>query len=465
MNLRKLMKVLLALALVAAVITACAPAAEEPVVEGPVAEEAAVEEADVEEVAVEEEAAADEPAELAGTLQISAPPWIIKKFPLEQAIERFMADHPGVTVELNAVDKWNVATYIAEWKQGETSVDLYVGGSGSMLAPVISGDWSEPLDDMLVDSMAPEMWVGGYLAAGKYMAPDGSGSRYPVLPFMGEVSIIGVNTVIAEKAGLMDGANLKPIPSFEEAEFLGWMQALADNSQVAGHVQIWDREFLQYNYCAPIIAMTGNCFTENGFDVSSDAAKQWLTLVQKMNETGVAAYTITDDEGYDKWKTNESGSFFAGQGHVMELVNAVTEDESSIVYTGWPGQGSVIWTHSVWIPRVAADDAKDLAKAFMREQIYTPFFSQWSFNNYGKLPVMKEHFGEGIERFQDQMPIILGVADASKPVPLYTDMEEYLDILNKYLPEAAFGRMSVEDALAAVQAETADLDFTDLRAP
>jgi len=402
---------------------------------------------------------------LEGTLRISAPPWIFKKFNLEEAGKRFMADHPNVKVEFTRVDKWNVTTYITEWKGGETSVDLYIGGSGSMLAPVISGNWSEPLGDMLTGNMSPDKWVSGFLNAGYYKTQDGSGTYYPVLPFMGEVAIIGVNTAIAEKAGLMDGPNVKPIPSFEEDEFMGWFQALADNSEAGGHIQIWDREFMQYNYCAPIIAMTGKCFTDKGFDVTSDGAKKWMTLVQKMNKAGVAAYTVTDDEGYDKWKTNKAGSFFAAQGHIMELVNAVTKDESSIAYTSWPGNGSVIWTHSVWIPKVATDEAKELAKAFIREQVYSATFQQWSFNHYGKLPVIKEFYGEGIERFQDQMPIILKVADASSPIPLYADMEEYLDILSKYLPEAAFGRMSVDDAFAAITKETANLDFTDLRAP
>ena len=416
----------------------------------------------------EENPAAEAPAEEAPAegqlLRVSAPPWIIKKFPVEEVIERFEADHPDVTVELNAVDKWNSAAYITEWKEGETSVDVFIGGSGSMLAPVIVGEWTEPMDHMLTGNMAPDKFVGGFLAAGKYKKPDGSGDYYPVLPFMGEVSIIGVNTAIAEKAGLMDGANVKPIPSYDEDEFLAWFQALADHSEVGGHVQIWDREYMQYSYCGAIMAMTdGNCFTDKGFDVTSDAAKKWLTLVQKMNEQGIASYTVTDDEGYDKWKTNNAGSFLAAQGHIMELVNAVTNDESSIAYTGWPGGRSIIWTHSVWIPKVSPN--KELAEAFIREQIFSPYFTQWSFNNYGKLPAIKEYYGDGIERFQDQMPMILSVADNSKPVPLYADMEAYLDVLVTYLPEAAFGRMSVDDALMAIQEETADLDFTDLRAP
>ncbi len=396
-------------------------------------------------------------------LRVSAPPWIFLKFPLEEVGARFEADHPGVTVEFTRVDKWNVSSYITEWKEGGTSVDVYVGGSGSMLAPVIAGEWTEPLDDLLTDHMAPDKFVGGFLAAGHYKTPDGTGAYYPVLPFMGEVAIIGVNTEIAKQAGLMEGDSVAPIPSFQEDEFLGWFAKLDEHSETGVHVQIWDREFMQYNYCAPLIAMTGECFTEQGFDVSSDAAREWLTLVQKMNEQGLGAWTITDDEGYDKWKTNQAGSFFAAQGHVMELVNAVTEDESSIAYTGWPGGGSIIWTHSVWIPKVS--DNKDLAKAFIREQIFSPYFTQWSWNNYGKLPVIAEYYGDGIERFQDQMPNILAVADASQPVPLYADMEEYLDILVKYLPEAAFGRMEVETALQKIQEESADLDFTDLRAP
>ncbi len=77
---------------------------------------------------------------------------------------------------------------------------------------------------------------------------------------------------------------------------------------------------------------------------------------------------------------------------------------------------------------------------------------------------MKDYYGEGIERFADQMPIILDIADASSPIPLFADLQEYLDILQKYLPEAAFGRMGVEEALNKVQQESQDLDFSDLRA-
>ncbi len=62
------------------------------------------------------------------------------------------------------------------------------------------------------------------------------------------------------------------------------------------------------------------------------------------------------------------------------------------------------------------------------------------------------------------MPLILGIADNSKSIPLFKDLQAYADLLKKYLPEAANNRMSVDDALARIKAESANLDFTDVRA-
>ena len=400
------------------------------------------------------------------TLRISAPPWIFKKFPLEEVAARFEEDHPNVNVELTRASEWSAPTYIAAWKSGNTPFDLFIGGSGSMLAPVITGDWLEPLDDLLRGCMAPENFVGGFLAAGHYKKPDGSGAYYPVLPFMGEVSIIGVNTKLMKKAGLWENGKPVPIPSWDENAFFNWFNKLKAASPIAAHVQIWNREFMQYDYCGPIKAMTGTFMAKDGkgFDVTSEAARKWLSFLQRMYKDGIGAWTISDDAGYSKWKTGAVGSFYAAQGHIMELVS-ITGNESDIAYTGWPGaekNGSIIWTHSAWIPKVSPH--KDLAKAFIREQVFSRYFQQWSFNHYGKLPALKAYYSDGITWFKDQMPTILAIANASQPIPLFKDLEEYLDILAKYLPDAAFGRISVDKALQGIQEESKDLDFTDLRA-
>jgi len=399
-------------------------------------------------------------------LRVDAPPWIFKKFPLEEVAARFEADHPDVTVQLTRADKWSAPTYIAAWKSGSTPFDLFIGGSGSMLAPIIEGGWTEPMDDMLRGCMAPENLVGGFLAAGHYMKPDGSGAYYPVLPYMGEVSIIGVNTNLMKQAGLWKDGKAVPIPSWDETQFFDWFTKLKDASPLGAHVQIWDREFMQYDYCGPLKAMTGTFMAADGkgFDFTSEAAHKWLTYLQKMNADGIGAWTITDDAGYSKWKTGQAGSFYAAQGHIMELVS-VTGNESDIAYMGWPGSdtnGSIIWTHSAWIPKVSK--VKDLAKEFIREQIFSRYFQQWSFNHYGKLPVVKAYYGDGITWFQSEMPTILAIADKSAPIPLFADLQEYLDILSKYLPDVAFGRLSVDDAIQKIQEDSKNLDFTDIRA-
>jgi hypothetical protein len=400
------------------------------------------------------------------TLRIASPPWIFKKFNLEEFTTQWADQHPNIEVELTRADKWSAPTWITEFEQGSTPFDVFIGGSGSMLAPLITGGWTEPMDDMLEGEMSADSFVGGFLAAGHYKVPDGDGTNYPVLPFMGEVSIIGVNTEIMQNAGLWENGEPVDIPSWDEDEFFEWFTTLNEASDLEAHVQIWDREFMQYDYAGPIQAMTGSFTSDEGpgFDVYSDAAAKWLSFIQRMNEEGVAAYTTSDDEGYSKWKTGATGSFYAAQGHIMELVN-VTEDTSDIAYIGWPGaeeNGSIIWTHSAWIPKVS--DRTELAKQYIREVIFSQDFQQWSFNNYGKLPVMQDFYGDGITRFQDQMPTILNIADNSNPIPLYADLQEYLDILQKYLPEAAFGRMEVDEALSSVQDEIEGLDFSDLRA-
>jgi len=262
-------------------------------------------------------------------LRVSAPPWIFKKFPLEEVSARFEADHPGVKIELIRAGKWSAPTYITEWKTGKTPFDVFVGGSGSMLAPVIVGNWLEPLDGMLVGSMAPDKFVGGFLAAGYYKRPDGEGAYYPVLPFMGEVAVIGVNTPLMEKAGLWANGKPVPIPSWDEEEFFSWFSKLKVASPLGAHVEIWDREFMQYDWCGPIKAMTGKFLEEDGkgFDVTSEAAKKWLHYLQRMCKERIGFWTISDEAGYSKWKTGLVGSFYAAQSHIMELVS-VTKKES-----------------------------------------------------------------------------------------------------------------------------------------
>ncbi|GAG73274.1 unnamed protein product [marine sediment metagenome] len=77
---------------------------------------------------------------------------------------------------------------------------------------------------------------------------------------------------------------------------------------------------------------------------------------------------------------------------------------------------------------------------------------------------MKAYYGEGIEWFQGQMPTILAIANASKPIPLFKDIDKYLDVLQEYLSQAVHGRMSIEKAFNRIQEESKDLDFTDIRA-
>jgi hypothetical protein len=401
------------------------------------------------------------------TLTIATQAWVKTKTMLVPAIDAFMKAHPNVKIELVTVDKWGGPAYIPEWQAGKTSFDLFVSGTGAQFSELINGGWLDPLDDMLTGSMAKDNFVAGFLKEGAFKKPDGSGVFYPVIPFLGEVAIVGINTEIMKKAGLWQNGKPVAIPDWNDPAFLDWFRKLSPFAEQGAQVQIWDKEFIQYNYCGPILAMTGTFLDRSGkgFDVSSDAARKWLGLIQQMNKEKLGNYTVTDTAGYEAWKTGKAGSFYAAQGHTMELVLSAGKPVDAIGYVSWPGadkNGSIIWTHSVWIPKVSTN--KDLARTFIREMVFSKEFQQWQFNNWGKLPVMKAAFGEGIQRYAEYMPLILSIAEHSKSLPLYKDFQAYVDILKKYLPDAASNRISVDDALAKIKAESAGLDFTDMRA-
>ncbi len=400
------------------------------------------------------------------SLTIATPSWIQTKTDVNGAIERFKQAHPDTKIELITIDRFEVSTAIPEWQAGKTSFDLYISGTGFMLSTVIAQNWLEPLDDMLKDNMAKDKFVSGFLKEGYFKKPDGKGF-FPMIPFLGEVAIIGVNTAVYKKAGLWKDNKPVGLPSMKEKDIIDYLKKLVPFAEQGAQVQIWDKEFIQYNYVGPILAMTGTFIDKSGkgFDVSSDAARQWANTLQKMKKEGVATYTSTDTAGYDAWKTGKAGTFYAAQGHTMELVLSAKKPVDAIAYTNWPGSeknGSIIWTHSVWIPKLSKN--KEAARLFIKEEVFSKPFQQWQFNHYGKLPVLKEAFGDGIENYREYMPLILAIADNSKSIPMWKDLAPYVEVLKKYLVQAAMGNMVPADALAKIKEEAGRLDFTDMRA-
>ena len=78
------------------------------------------------------------PKGLEGTLRVSAQSWIIKKWPVEECAKKFEADHPGVTVEVSpAPSKGEGESYLIQWSQGRTNVDVALGGSKSDVAAYV----------------------------------------------------------------------------------------------------------------------------------------------------------------------------------------------------------------------------------------------------------------------------------------------------------------------------------------
>ena len=134
------------------------------------------------------------------TLRIESDEWIINKFPVREAAERFQKEHPDVKVTVAPKEyKEFVKSYLLMWQSDETTVDLGIGGMPEQLAPLVGAD-------LLVDLASVVTEIEGIMPAFLDTAVFKKGEEryYPVIPFMGELMTLNINKALYADAGLID---------------------------------------------------------------------------------------------------------------------------------------------------------------------------------------------------------------------------------------------------------------------
>lgn len=74
------------------------------------------------------------------TLRVGVEAWMLKKFDLQNAAQIFMKDHPEVEVEYVQVETADNTSYLLQWSQKKTSVDMVIGGSRENAVPYVAKD-------------------------------------------------------------------------------------------------------------------------------------------------------------------------------------------------------------------------------------------------------------------------------------------------------------------------------------
>jgi len=398
--------------------------------------------------------------DLQGTLRVAANGWIIQKFPVQAAAQDFMAKHPGVKVDVipNDDDTF-VNQYLLDFAHGHNPADLGIGGTPGQLAAFVAKGYLAPWTDFFSGDFAKDKFIASYLESGVFQ-----GVQY-TLPFMGEVIMFSVNKPMLDKAGLL-GADGQAVAPKSWAGLGDFCQKLtAANGGKPGCSLHWGFSFATYNYLSCLLGEQGS-FYENGttiVDFSSPAAHDCLSVGRELIAKGWSMpETLSDDNGGRRtFVAGGVGAILEAASREAEAANKQGADKVTLMpVPGTETNGTIVFSHAVYIPKADTDNAKALAVAFVREEILTPGFGQSGLKKFGKLPTYLPAWS-GLES-DPTYKLELSVLAHGVNAPNYAGYDQLDTYMQQQFGKAVLGTASVDEALQTLHEQIRTVNLTDL---
>lgn len=384
-------------------------------------------------------------------LRVGAAEWMYKKFPIEETAKRFEAAHPGVKVKLLKVTEFDQSMLMA-MKAGRTNYDLLMPYSGGSMVKFIKLDTIVPLDDVFnnpkykVDGRLLQRsdFLQGFLKSGIY---DG---KVYALPVFGEVQVLGYRKDYLEEAGV------EPPKTWAELEMAARLLTKDNDgdgeTDVYGYSTCWSRITLLYTFFSAVKARGGRLLDENGNlsfrdPITIDTLK-WF--VKMRNEYKAAQPDVHEvyNNSRDAFKAGKVALFHNWHSWCLESGLVFGPEKLGIVPLPKTGEtGTMIYMGGVIVPKAGN---VELAKQFIVEMIESKWFQQWSYLNYGKMPVTRQNL-EGLEG--DYWDELISAVDNGEDLPAYEDLLKMSDTAEKYLRLAWTGQMDPEEACERIYKE------------
>jgi multiple sugar transport system substrate-binding protein len=399
---------------------------------------------------------------LSGDLRVAVNGWIIQKFPVQAAAQDFMKRHPGVKVEVipNDDDTF-VNQYLLEWAHGHNPADLGIGGTPGQLAAFVAKDYLAPWTDFFTGAFAKDKFITSYLDSGVF-----KGVQYS-LPFMGEVIMFSVNKPLLQKAGLLgtDGQAAPPANWGGLVEFC--KKLTAANGGKPGCSLHWGFSFATYDYLTCLLGEQGT-FYEQGtrvIDFSSPAAHDCIAVGRELIADGSAMpETVSDDNGGRRvFVAGGVGALLEAASREAEAAAKQGADKVGLMAVpGTEKNGTIVFSHALYLPKADSANARMLAIAFVREEILTPAFGQPGLEHFGKLPTYLPAWSglEGDPTYKLELAVVAHGVNA----PNYAGYDRLDTAIQQQIGKAVLGSESVDDALKALQGAIRTVDLTDLSA-
>jgi ABC-type glycerol-3-phosphate transport system substrate-binding protein len=388
------------------------------------------------------------------TLRIGAESWVYKKFNLKQWGTAF-GNAQRVRVTFETTPDNDISPELLTWSHGRTDWDVIVVGLPLIIAPLAGRNL---LVDMtgFIKAYGEDRFVPTFLKDVRF-SKSSDGWYYPMVPFLGEVIGIQVNTKMFRAAGLVDAKGQpRPIPAWDLDAMVDYFRKLAAVSPKGYGLGLdWDNEFGLHNYLAPLQGARGTIYSKSDpkiIDLESPEAVKILTFYQRLQKAKLLFGDIAPTASGVALSNFKAGLIPAHATTVSRAVESAQNlgpDNVSWMY--WPGaeqHGSITYTHNAYVPKVSPNGA--LAEAFVRREVLSLPAQVWTFNNYGKLPSQREAYRH-VRWFQREAEATLRVVSISALEPKYKGIAQLGELFTSETQKVILEGADPAQALANIR--------------
>ena len=393
-------------------------------------------------------------------LRVMAEAWMFKKYLLREAKERFETNHPGVEVDLiKAPDGWPNRLLVA-MMSGRSDFDVFFGTVETNVAAWAARDLLIPWDDYIVShpSLQREAFIPSFYDNNRF------GDLQYGLPVSAELTTFSVNKEMAATAGLLDNdGNVVPAKSWEEVfDYARKMTTRDENGHVTtvGFAGNWT--YANSMLLAALKAERGQLKAddETDFNIDTPEVRTFLRLTREGLAEGITtAASMTDvNQPRSDLKARLVAMILTSHSRYLEAQEVLGEGSTTIMPV--PGSAGAAFggTRTVVVPRNS--HAIDLARSFVKEEMFEPYFARFAWEKYGKLPCQRELF-ETLD--EPEAAMLAEWAEASKEDPMFRDETALVDAIKRNVQRYLTGEIELDPMMDQLGAELARLNLTDIR--
>ncbi len=383
------------------------------------------------------------------TINVAAQAWMIEKFHMEDMVATFEDANPDLEVEITEYpDNQSLSNFALQWSQGESNQDVVVVDGASVAVQFVTQelivDFNET--DFFEGDTAKEAFIGETLEFSSL------GDVQFSIPIGLETYNISANKKYFEEAGLLDADGEIPNPqTWDELYDMAAAMTERNGDTVTrpGMTIQWGPNAVS-TMLAVEQAMRGSIYQDDGETLTFDTPemREVLEIWKKGVDEGVFSIDTfsNKDAGRSNFNAGNIPMVLETAAHVPEAMPTIGEENSKLV--AMPGSlenGSYGFTAGIIVPSASANQERAIQfiQEGMMSDVQVAVGLEW-----GKLPVIEEHFDQIDAPWKDQM---YDLVEISQPAPMYRDLPEIQVRGKEMLQQYLTGQTDLDEFLTSFE--------------